>query len=85
MPDTAILAAVTVETADGFMVISRERVPRSVTPPYKYDYYYDHFDTQDDAVEHYSEIERGMYSDTREAVALVPCWRGVPLGSKRVL
>lgn len=76
---------VTMETADGFLVVSRERVPKSVLPPYAYDYYYDHFPREADATEFYGEIERGEYNDTREAIAIVPCRRGVPLGSKVIL
>lgn len=92
MPDTnlhptfaAILAPLTVERCDGYMVVSRERLPKSVTPPYRYDYHYDHFDRENDATEFYGEIESGRYNDTREAMCIVPCVRGVPLGAKKVL
>ncbi len=77
--------AVTMETADGFLVISRTRIRKSVVPPYRYDYHYDHFDGESDATEMYGEIERGEYSDSREPVAIVPCRKGVPLGAKKVL
>ena len=76
---------VTMETGDGFLVVSRERVPTSVVPPYQYDYYYDHFPSSADATEFYGEIERGQYNDRREAIAVIPCKRGVPLGSKVIL
>jgi hypothetical protein len=76
---------VQVETADGWLVVSRSRKPKSVTPPYRYDYSYDHFDLQDDAMEFYGEIEQGEYGRSREVVAMVACGRGVPLGSKKVL
>lgn len=76
---------VTMETGDGFLVVSRERQPKSVLPPYAYDYYYDHFPREADATEFYTEIERGQYNDTREAIAIVPCKRGVPLGAKVIL
>lgn len=84
-PGRAADAPVTMETADGFLVVSRCRQPKSVVPPYRHDYYYDHFERESDATEFYGEIERGDYSDTREAVAMVVCRRGVPLGAKKVL
>ena len=81
----APVAPVTMETGDGFFVVSRERVPTSVLPPYQYDYYYDHFLHVETATGFYDEIKRGQYNDTREAIAIVPCKRGVPLGSKVIL
>jgi len=76
---------VTMETADGFLVVSRERQPKSVLPPYAYDYYYDHFLHVETATGFYDEIKRGEYNHTREAIAIVPCKRGVPLGAKVIL
>lgn len=84
-PGRAADAPVTMETADGFLVVSRCRQPKSVVPPYRYDYYHDHFDHESDATEFYGEIEQGEYGNAREAVAMVACRRGVPLGSKKVL
>lgn len=78
-------SAVTMETADGWLVISRSRVDRYVIPPYRYDYYHDHFRREATATEFYGELERGEYGHGREAVAMVACRRGVPLGSKKVL
>jgi hypothetical protein len=78
-------ASVTVETADGFLVVSRTRQPKSVIPPYRHDYYYDHFDHERDATDFYGEIERGEMGNARQPVAIVACRGGVPLGCKRVL
>lgn len=94
MPDTNIhptfaailapVAPVTMETGDGWLVVSRSRQPRSVVPPYRYDYSYDHFERESDATEFYGDIERGEYRQ-REAISILICKRGVPLGSKKVL
>jgi hypothetical protein len=78
----AALAPVAMETADGFLVVSRRRACKSVIPPYRHDYSYDHFDHLADAEDFYHEVADGEYGQDREARAIVPCLRGVPLGSK---
>lgn len=82
----AILAAVappvTMEQADGFLVVSRRRACKSVIPPYRFDYLYDHFDHLSDAEGFYHEVADGEYGPEREARAIVPCRKGVPLGAK---
>lgn len=80
MPDS--LAPVTVETADGFMVISKKLT--TVLPPARYQYTTDFFDHEADAVAFYGDIERGEYAGW-EPHAIVPTLRGIPLGSKKVL
>ncbi len=75
---------VTVETADGWMVISKTLSTGSVVPPYRWSYAYRHHDTLADAEEDFAEIERGEFRGF-QPVAIVPCLHGVPLGSKRIL
>lgn len=82
---TPVAPPVTMEAADGWLVVSRSAAYGSVIPPYRYDYSYDHFDREADATEFYGEIEKGEYGPSREAVTLLPCRRGVPLGAKKVL
>ncbi len=85
MPDMTILSPpVTVETGDGWIVVSKHLRSRSVVPPYAYDYSYNHYDELKDAEEHFNEIEAGEYRGW-QAVTIVPCRQGVPLGSKAVL
>ncbi len=84
-PDAAHLSPpateVVVEQADGWLLVSKFMRPRPVVPPYAYDYSYTHYDRVEDADEHY----RDQLSDPASAwrpVAIIPCKRGVPLGSK---
>lgn len=72
-----------VETADGFVVVSRFRVGRPL-PPYRYDYSYNHYATQGDAYEHFTYLERGEFEGW-EAVSILPSIKGVPLGAKVIL
>lgn len=92
MPDTnlhptfaAILAAVappvTVERCDGYMVISKMLRHSSVKPPYSYQYDADHYDSLEEAEEHFNDLAAGEYSNW-QAVAIVPCRKGIPLGAK---
>lgn len=76
--------AVTMETADGWLVISKMLRCGSVKPPYQYQYDADHYASLEDAEGHYTDLERGEYSGWHP-VAIVPCKGGVPLGSKRIV
>lgn len=70
-------------TADGWLVIYKTRKRFSVVPPYAYDYEPSYFDDKDSAEGFYSEIVKGEYQG-REAVAIVPCVRGLPIGAEIV-
>lgn len=75
---------VTVETADGWLVISKCLRTGSVKPPYQYQYDADHWLTLEEAHEHYAALEHGEHRGW-SPVAIVPCKAGVPLGSKTVV
>ncbi len=77
-------ATVTVETGDGWIVVSKHLRNRPVAPPYAFDYSYNHYDELKDAEEYFNEIERGEYQGW-QVVTIVPCLRGVPLGAKKVI
>lgn len=70
-------------TADGYWVIYRSRSRWSVLPPYKYDYSAEHFDDKDEAERFHGHMVTGEYQG-REAVAMVPCMRGLPIGAEIV-
>ncbi len=82
--DADRMAPLTVETADGFLVISKCLRTGSVKPPYAWHYMMEHYDTLAEAEEAYGEVERGEFRGF-QPVTIVPCLRGVPLGSKKVL
>lgn len=76
--------AVPMETADGWMVVSKMRSPGSVVPPYRYEYNYEYFRLLADAEDRAAEIEGDEWRDW-SFVALTPCRDGVPLGAKRIV
>lgn len=86
MPDTVLTPEqpVTMETADGFLVIASRIATGSVVPPYKHDYWHEYAADLQTAHEHFAAIERGEYRDWR-AEHIVACTRGVPLGAKVIL
>lgn len=83
MSDTAELA-VTTETADGFMVISKMLRTGSVKPPYSYQYDADCYLSLEEAEEYFTAMERGEYRGWHP-VAIIPTKAGIPLGAKKVL
>ncbi len=68
------------QTADGFMVVSRFRLDRPAKPPYAFDYSYSHYADLGDADEFYRDLVNGEHGRW-EAVAIVPTLRGVPIGA----
>lgn len=80
MPDTlSTLPEITVQTADGFVVVAEYTDPRSVVPPRKTSLTYDWYGTQNDALEAYSEYERGEFSGFRP-IGIFPVRHGLPFG-----
>jgi hypothetical protein len=80
MPDTTI-TPITVDTADGWMVISKLLQIGSVTPPYRYHYDAVCWLTLAEAEEHYDALGCGEFTGW-QPVAIIPCKSGVPLGAK---
>lgn len=78
MPDTNVAFSMTVDTADGWMVVSA--LLRDGVPP-QYDA--DHWLSLAEAEEHYDALAAGEYRGW-SPVAILPCRAGVPLGAKRV-
>ena len=76
MPDTTMSFAVPVETADGFMVVSK-LLREGVAAQYDAD----HWLSLAEAEEHYDALAAGEYRGW-QAVAILPCRAGVPLGAK---
>jgi hypothetical protein len=85
MPDTYLppaVPALSVETGDGFIVVSRKLT--TVLPPYRYQYSYDHFEKlegEHGADQFYRDLKNGEIAGW-EPVSIVPCRDGVPLGAK---
>lgn len=75
---------VTVETADGWLVVSKCLRTGSVKPPYRYQYDADHYEDLTEAYAHFADLERGEHRGW-QPVTIVPCKAGVPLGSKAVV
>lgn len=67
---------------DGWIVITRRMLSKPAIPPYAYHYDYTHYDDWGDAAENFREIESDLAS-AREAVAIVPTLRGLPIGSTK--
>lgn len=85
MPDMNIQPApVSVETGDGWLVISKALRTGSVVPPYQYQYSHEHYRTLEDAEAAYADLEAGEWRGW-SPVSIVACKDGVPLGSKAVL
>lgn len=69
---------VTVETADGWMVVSKML---RAGMPHQYDA--DHWLSLEEADKHFKALAAGEYRGW-SPVAILPCKDGVPLGAKRV-
>lgn len=77
-------APVTVETADGWLVIAKALKTGSVSPPYQYQYAHEHYTSLEDAEAAFNELEAGEWRGW-SAVTIVPTLQGVPLGAKEVV
>ena len=83
MPDSLAPDQVQVQTADGFVVVSRRQRLKSGRPD-GFQYSFDHYDKLDDAAEAHRDFERGEY-EPWEAVALFAVADGLPLGGRNLI
>lgn len=82
MPDSLTIATTPalVNTADGFLVISRARRMYPSKPPYEYQHDADMFPTLGEAIDFWRDLEKGEIENW-SPVAIVPCIKGLPIGS----
>jgi hypothetical protein len=66
-------------SCDGYVVVSWHHDSRSVIPPYKGSYAYEHHTTLNDAADDYAALEAGEYRDL-SPVGIFPCRNGMPFG-----
>ena len=67
--------------ADGYVVVSLYRDPKSVVYPYRRSYAYDDYKTLKDAVDYYADLERGEHR-CFAPVGIFPVRNGMPCGDK---
>lgn len=65
---------------NGFVVVSSWMDPTRVVPPYRYRYSYNHFDTLNEAVDAYTDLEDGDGARNHEAVGIFYALNGMPVG-----
>lgn len=73
------LSDLAIRQADGFVVVSFYRDPRSVAPNYTGAYEYDHFEHLNDAYDRFADYERGEWAGY-EARGIFPVKDGLPVG-----
>lgn len=71
----------TMETPDGYLLVTRRMDMAVLVPPYQYFYDYALCMSEEYALELKREYENGEYSGW-EFRAILPCIKGVPIGSQ---